>query len=88
MVDFSWEASLVVMEQAITGRETPQALPRAILLLVNEKRMLLKKVVVDIRSCFKKQYVLTSEQRRRVHFYPHTAEANAIEFQWALHPQP
>ena len=33
MVGFNWEISLVVMEQAITGRETPQARPRAILLV-------------------------------------------------------
>jgi hypothetical protein len=32
MRDFSCDASLVVMEQAMTGRDTPQALPRAILL--------------------------------------------------------
>jgi hypothetical protein len=32
MRDLSCDASLVVMEHAITGRETPQALPKAILL--------------------------------------------------------
>ena len=34
MRDLSCEASLVVMEQAMTGRETPQARPRAILLFI------------------------------------------------------
>jgi hypothetical protein len=32
MTDFNWDASLVVMEHAMTGRDTPQARPRAILL--------------------------------------------------------
>ena len=32
MTDFNWDASLVVMEHAMTGRETPQARPKAILL--------------------------------------------------------
>ena len=33
--DFNCDASLVVMEQAITGRDTPQARPNAILLFVD-----------------------------------------------------
>ena len=32
ITDFNWDASLVVMEHAMTGRDTPQARPRAILL--------------------------------------------------------
>ena len=34
--DLSWEASLVVMEQEMTGRDTPQARPSATLLLIKE----------------------------------------------------
>jgi hypothetical protein len=37
IVFLSWDASLVVIEQAITGRETPQARPNATL-LQNTKR--------------------------------------------------
>jgi hypothetical protein len=32
MVDFNCDASLVVIEHAMTGRDTPQARPNAILL--------------------------------------------------------
>ena len=32
MTDFNCDASLVVIEQAMTGRDTPQARPKAILL--------------------------------------------------------
>jgi len=35
--DFNCDASLVVMEQAMTGRETPQARPRAILLCIRKR---------------------------------------------------
>ena len=44
MTDFNWDASLVVMEHAMTGRETPQARPKAILLS-------------RLYSCFKQQHM-------------------------------
>jgi hypothetical protein len=38
MVDLSCDASFVVIEQAMTGRETPQARPRAILLKIRVQK--------------------------------------------------
>lgn len=38
MVDLSCDASLVVMEHAMTGRDTPHARPKAILLFVGERK--------------------------------------------------
>jgi len=35
MADLSWEPSLTVTEQAMTGRVTPHALPKACLDLTN-----------------------------------------------------
>ena len=38
MVDLSCDASLVVMEHAMTGRDTPHARPKAILLFVGKRK--------------------------------------------------
>lgn len=85
MVDLSCDASLVVIEHEITGRETPQALPKATLLLPNE---IPNVRIISLLIQFSWRVHLTLVQIRMEHSCLHKEAASAKGFQWARHPLP
>jgi hypothetical protein len=101
MVVFNCEASLVVMEQAITGRETPHARPKATLLQIPNEDRYESSIgknesgnyhddhhFIATETQLNRKTALTSVQTHRVHSYLRTIAEDGVEFQWVPHLPP
>lgn len=89
--DLSCDASFVVMEQAMTGRDTPHALPRAILLdmisVWRSWRQRLRFRPFPPTAEHESKWKLTSVQKHRARSYPRRAKANEARSQSVRHRQ-